>query len=431
MSTATDIDNNEIIRKIRWLIGFRIVFSILIILSTFVFCKNGGFAFTAQPFLFLYILSIILFLFSLACLLILPAVKTGIAFAYFQLICDSLFITAIIYITGGFTSVFTFLYLVVIMGAGTMLLQRGSMFIAALCGIEYGVIIGLQYYNSVFSFGNHRGLGASIEWYYLVYRVFVILIACFAVSWLSGLLTAEAKRARRDFKVMERHLKRVERMSVIDELASSMAHEIRNPLASLSGSIQLLKENTEPGSPNDRLMQIVLRETARLSRITSDFLSFAKPKTGDVIVFRADLAIEEIVSLFKDDPVYSGRIDIRKKIYSPVWMSMYPDHFKQILWNLLKNAAEAIKDKGVIRIILDRPKNNRVHLKIADSGCGIEKNNLKFVFNPFFTTKSNGTGLGLSIIHRLVDSYQGMIDLETVPGKGTLFTLILKTVEKS
>jgi len=262
-----------------------------------------------------------------------------------------------------------------------------------------------------------------------VYRVVIIIGACLAVSFLSGLLAAEARRARRDFKIMERHLKRVERMSFLDELASSMAHEIRNPLASLSGSIQLLKENIEPGSSNDRLMQIVLRETARLSRITSDFLTFAKPETGKMIKFKADQAIEEIVELFKKDPLCSDRIDVKMKLYNPVWISMDPDDLKQILWNLLKNAGEAIESKGEIRIILARPRNNQMYLKIIDNGCGIKEENLKFVFDPFFTTKANGTGLGLSIIHRLVDSYHGMVGFENMPDKGSVFTLILKTVQ--
>ena len=427
MNTIIHKDNNHIIHQIKWLIAFRIIFAIILLISTFVFCREGGLPSTAQPFLFLYGLSGLLFLFSIACLLLLPALKTGVFSAYFQLVCDSFFITAIIFITGGFASIFTFLYLLVIMGASIMLLQRGSMIIAALCGIEYGVLIDLQYYGVIVPFGSHDPFIFSIPWYYVVYRILIIIIACFAVSFLTGLLAAEAKRAKRDFKIMEEHLKRVERMSVIDELAASMAHEIRNPIASLSGSIQLLQENIEAGSSNDRLIQIVLRETARLSRITSDFLAFARPEAGKKIKFKADQVIEEIVELFRKDPLCTDRIDIKSKLYSEVWLSMDPDDFKQILWNLLKNAAEAIENKGEIRIILSRPKNNQVHLKIIDNGCGIKQKDLKYVFDPFFTTKANGTGLGLSIIHRLVDSYHGMIGLENMQYKGTVCTLILRT----
>ena len=429
MNKLDDADNKDIVLGVKWLITFRAAFAIVLFFSTFVFCAGDNLPFTVQPFLSLYTVSIVLFLFSIVSVILLLRFQPGIFFAYFQFAADSFFVTAIIFITGGFSSIFTFLYLIVIVGASIVLLQRGSMVIAAVCAVQYGVLVDLQYYGIIIPFGRHGVLASSTEWYHIVYRIVIIMTACFAVSFLSGLLAAEAKRARRDFKVMEGHLKRVERMLVIDELAFSMAHEIRNPLASLSGSIQLLKENTRPGSSNDRLMQIVLRETARLSRITSDFLVFAKPKAGKTINFRLDKATSEIVELFKKDPVCLGRIQIKDRIYHPVWTAMDHDHFNQIMWNLLKNAAESIENKGVIRIMLDRPRGKHVHLKISDNGCGIKKEDLNLVFNPFFTTKTNGTGLGLSIVHKMVDSYHGMIDLETMQGKGTVFTLILKTVQ--
>ncbi len=428
MNKIIDADFNDIVLGIKWLTTFRAAFAIVLLFSTFVFCAGDNLPFNVQPFLFLYSVSAILLLFSIVSALLLLRFKIGIIFAYFQFVVDSFFVTAIIFITGGFASIFPFLYLVVIVGASIVLLQRGSMIVAAVCAVQYGVLVDLEYYGAIVPFGSHGALISSTAWYHIVYRIVIIMTACFAVSFLSGLLAAEAKRARRDFKVMEGHLKRVERMSVIDELASSMAHEIRNPLASLSGSIQLLKENTESGSYNDKLMQIVLRETARLSRITSDFLVFAKPKKGKIIEFRLDKAILEMVELFKKDPLYFGRIEIKDRIYSPVLIAMDNDHFNQIMWNLLKNAAEAIKNRGVICITLARPKYNRVYLKIADNGCGIKKEDSKFVFNPFFTTKADGTGLGLSIIHKMIDSYHGMIDFESIQGKGTVFTLILETI---
>jgi two-component system sensor histidine kinase PilS (NtrC family) len=128
-------------------------------------------------------------------------------------------------------------------------------------------------------------------------------------------------------------------MTAMGEMVAGMAHEIKNPLASISGSIQLMAENTESGSPNLRLMQIVLRETQRLNAIVTDFLLFARPKSGTVKEMRLDLAIGEIVSLFRQDPLCAGRIEIIVKLDSPVSIVMDPGHFKQVLWNLLKNSA--------------------------------------------------------------------------------------------
>jgi two-component system sensor histidine kinase PilS (NtrC family) len=101
-------------------------------------------------------------------------------------------------------------------------------------------------------------------------------------------------------------------------------------------------------------------------------------------------------------------------------------HLQQILWNLIKNAAESIEGKGKITISLYSPKHKRIYLTIQDTGLGIDKKNAPHIFDPFFTTKSDGTGLGLSIIHRIVDTYDGMIDFESIPGKGTVFTLIFQ-----
>ena len=268
-------------------------------------------------------------------------------------------------------------------------------------------------------------------WSQMVYRVVIIALACFAVAFLSGILAFQVRRARRDLRVVERHLKRVERMAAMGEMVAGMAHEIKNPLASISGSIQLMAENTEPGSPDSRLMQIVLRETQRLNAIVTDFLLFAKPKSGNVKEMRLDLAIGELVSLFRQDPLCVGRIEIRVKLDSPVMITMDPGHLKQVLWNLLKNSAESIEGTGIISIRLKVSRTDGIYLTISDTGCGIKEESQGIAFDPFFTTKRSGSGLGLSIVHRIIDSYQGVIDFETIPGKGTTFTLIFKDVSPS
>ena len=103
-----------------------------------------------------------------------------------------------------------------------------------------------------------------------------------------------------------------------------------------------------------------------------------------------------------------------------------PVHLQQILWNLIKNAAQAIQGKGKIVITLSSPRNQRIYLTIEDNGQGIDPGDARHIFDPFFTTKSDGTGLGLSIIHRLIETYEGLIDFNSIPGKGTVFTIIFK-----
>jgi two-component system sensor histidine kinase PilS (NtrC family) len=262
----------------------------------------------------------------------------------------------------------------------------------------------------------------------VIYRIVSIVAACFAVAVLSGVLALQTKKARRELRVLEGHLKRVERMAALGELAAGLAHEIKNPLASLSGSIQLLREGIDSGSRNDRLMQIVLRETQRLSSLVSDFLQFARPQIKEAGDIRADLIVRETLELFRLDPICAGRIDLLAEIQGPFWIHMDPGHLKQILWNLLHNAAESMEAEGSISVELRQDRSSKVRLTVQDTGCGISANDQEAIFNPFFTTKPTGTGLGLSIVLRLVDLHDGIIDLESKPGKGTVFTLVFNGV---
>lgn len=405
------------------------MFAVVLLFSTFVFCTSEKLSFQTQPFVSLYVISLSLILISLICAVVLVKIRSNLFFVYFQFVLDSFFVTAIIFVTGSFASIFTFLYLVVIISSSMLLFRQGSMAIALLCSIQYGILVDLEYLGIITPFGSHMELASAVQWTHVIYRIVILMSACFGVAFLSGILALQAKRARSDLKVLEGHLSRVKRMAAMGDLASAMAHEIRNPLASLSGSIQLLKEDAEPGTSEYRLMQIVLRETERLSEIITDFLVFAKPRRINAVNLRLDTSVKEIIELFRQDPLCQGRIEIKTKLDIPVWINMETGHLKQILWNLLVNAAESIEAHGVIQVSITQYRSDRVHLKIIDNGSGIKKEYLDSIFDPFMTTKANGTGLGLSIIHKIIDTYHGMIDLETVPGMGTTFTLIFNSAE--
>lgn len=269
-------------------------------------------------------------------------------------------------------------------------------------------------------------LSRTINESHIIYRIIIFTLACFAVAILSGILATQLKGVRQELKIAQEHLKRTEKMSVMDEMISGIAHEVKNPLASLSGSIQLLKEDTSPGSYEDKLMQIILRETDRLKNIVNDLRFFAKPNTENAQQTNVTDLIGETAELFLKDPEWKNRIQIQMDLNPGLTVFIDPDHFNQILWNLLKNAAQSIERHGIITIGLERSRKNRVCLTIRDTGEGIDKVKAKHIFDPFYTTKPDGTGLGLSIIHRLIDTYQGLIDFESTPGKGSTFTVLLR-----
>jgi two-component system sensor histidine kinase PilS (NtrC family) len=228
---------------------------------------------------------------------------------------------------------------------------------------------------------------------------------------------------------MEDHVKRVEKMASIGEMAAGMAHEIKNPLASLIGSIQLLSEDIRYDPDHDRLMRIILREGDRLSSLVNNFLLYARPPAGRVEAIELDKVLTDTVELLKKDAATEGRITIARKIQSDIWISMDPVHLRQIFWNLLLNAAEAIDDEGIIDIEMYASKNRHACVRITDDGCGMTREQLKSIFNPFFTTKPTGTGLGLSIVHRILEAYDAWLNVDSETGKGTAITLQFKKIE--
>ena len=135
-------------------------------------------------------------------------------------------------------------------------------------------------------------------------------------------------------------------------------------------------------------------------------------------------AVTDVVSLFLNTAEFKDRIQIFTHIDNRLCVNIDPVHLQQILWNLIKNAAQSISGRGKIVITLSAPRNNRIYLTVQDNGQGIDPRKARHIFDPFYTTKPEGSGLGLSIIHRLIDTYDGMIDFDSIPGKGTLFTII-------
>lgn len=420
-------ERTDFARLNKWIILSRVIFAIILIVSSLIFSSGENLSFFSQPFLSLYNIAAGILIISIVYLIWLNSLKKKMVLAYCQTIIDTFIVTAIIFVTGSYDSIFTFLYLVVIIYTAMLLFQKGSMIIAALSSIQYGILIELEYYNIITPFLGKGYLSSTLDASHIIYRIVIVITACFAVAILSGILAFQLKGAKQDLKIAKEHLKRVEKMAAMDEMISGIAHEIKNPLASLSGSIQLLQEDTKAGSYEDKLMQIILRETTRLKNIVNDIRVFAKPHTDKAVIIKLADTIEETVELFLNDPKWNNKINLTLTLDKEIKVLIDPSHLTQILWNLLKNAAQSIPDTGDIKIKLKELRNNRVYLTVEDTGVGINQKDSRHVFDPFYTTKPNGTGLGLSIIHRLIDTYNGMIDFESTPGKGTVFTVLLNS----
>lgn len=244
------------------------------------------------------------------------------------------------------------------------------------------------------------------------------------------------------FKEMEEQMKRFDKMAAVGLLAAGLAHEIRNPLASLSGSIQMLKSELILDHPQQHLMEITLRESERLNALITDFLLFAQPPQTNKMAWEMRGLIEETIELFIHSPSFHEGIRIIPPNPGEKVPAMIdPDQMRQVFWNLLINAAQAMSNGGEIRFHLKKEKegfrgvtlpltNQRkekewVKVSISDSGNGIPSQERENIFEPFFTTKEGGTGLGLSIVHKIIENHNGVIKVESEVGKGSTFIIAL------
>jgi two-component system sensor histidine kinase HydH len=429
MSRLSSIPEKDYKAKLKGLIFFRILFSALLLGSTIVLHLSDSGAHIQRSLAVLYALTIAIFLVSLLYSLFLKRIKREVAFAFIQTGIDTFSVTLIIFLTGGFLSVFSFLYLVVIIYSSMLLPMRGTMVIAALCSLQFGCLVELEYFGILEPFGTDGStLASAYEWYQIFFKLMITMLACFAVAVLSSLLSEQTRKSKEELRAMEGHVKRVEKMAAIGEMAAGLAHEIKNPLASLTGSIQLLKEDMRYDPDHARLMQIILREADRLSSLASNFLFYARPPAGKNQSIDLGRALLETAELFEKDASNNGRILTVKNVSPDVWITIDPGHLHQILWNLLLNAAEAIDDEGQVVIDMFPLKNRQACVKISDNGCGISPEALKLIFDPFFTTKPTGTGLGLSIVHRILEAYDAWLNVESELNTGTTVTLHFKQI---
>jgi two-component system sensor histidine kinase PilS (NtrC family) len=234
-----------------------------------------------------------------------------------------------------------------------------------------------------------------------------------------------------EFRRMQEQVRRMDRLAVAGELAAGIAHEIKNPLASLSGSIQMLRDELKLGTVHQRLMDITLREAERLNSLVNEFLLFARPeRTVDRFV-DVNQVVNDTLEMLKNSPEMSRSVRIHKKLAKGVWVHMDAQRLQQVTWNLFLNAVQEMKHSGSLSVSTAirsgegswDSKQKIVEISVSDTGPGIISENHGKVFDPFFTTKKTGTGLGLTTVHRIVENYGGKIFLQSDGNNGTTFIL--------
>jgi two-component system sensor histidine kinase PilS (NtrC family) len=482
--------------------------------------------------------------------------------AYLQLLVDTFFITAIIYSTGGIDSIFSFLYILTIINASTILYRRGGMIIASSSSILYGLLLDLHYYDVIDPFGSRWDYGLEYQSFNIFYTIVVNISAFYLVALLSSIASEQARKSQVELKAkeddiiklealnewiirsiksglvtldgqgkiilfnpaaenifgisslkvigrniidvfpflkdhlaakkedislretgypprfidlpylgnhdkglslrffisplripngdqkgrilffqditemkrIEEEMKKVEGLALIGELAAGIAHEIRNPMASISGSIQMLKEGMNKDDMDGRLMDIILREINRLNNLVNDFLLFARPKPSGIREFDLKPLIIESLELFKNSGKWNDQMKVETYFQGDIRLFSDPEQIKQVLWNIFLNAVEAMPERGILYVNAEsahdgkilESKREMVRIVVRDNGRGFSEKALQYLFTPFFTTREGGSGLGLAIVKRIVEGLGGTVYGANHPDGGAVITVLLQ-----
>jgi two-component system sensor histidine kinase PilS (NtrC family) len=237
-------------------------------------------------------------------------------------------------------------------------------------------------------------------------------------------------------KKFEARLRASDRLAAVGRLAAGIAHEIRNPLASISGSVEILKDDLQLSDGDDlRLLELILKESSRLNTILSDFLNFARVSRAGSARCNLSSVILEVVALSSTHQQPYQTVQISHNIHRPnIFVGGSEDQIKQVLWNLMVNSFQAFEGKGGRVHVSTRDAESfdgarMLRLEIADDGPGVPADIREKIFEPFFSTKKDGTGLGLPIVARIVDCLGGRIELESTPDWNTIFVVYLPMME--
>lgn len=525
-------------RSLTWYLASRAAVITFLLGGASIFYLRGNVATTAVvPLLILIGVS---YAQALCSALLLRFVKRLNLFAQVQIVWDLLFVTALILMTGGVESVFSFAYLLVIVSASFLLPRRQTVFAAASAAILFGGLLDLQYFNYLQQLKLYRSVsdGAFLS------AVFVHVVAFLLAAVLSGTLAqrwrlSEAELARKkidlaelerlnrtilahissglmllsptgrilsfnraaseitgllledvynlpvanffpelqlvgqngyilvsreegafkktdgeqlilgyattiakgrnaedmgllvtfqdltQLKKVEEDLQRADRLAAIGRLASGMAHEIRNPLASISGSVQLLMEAEHVAHDDRRLMGIVVKEADRLSGLLTEFLTFARPKPPEKEEVDICAVLSELTEMLAGDSRFN-QVEINTNCPEHTVLKLDRGQIWQVLWDLAINAAEAMQGCGQLHFNVDAQCSS---ITVEDNGPGISEEVRSRIFDPFFSTKENGTGLGLASVYSVVDAHGGKIDISPGQLGGARFTLSFSNVE--
>jgi signal transduction histidine kinase len=260
------------------------------------------------------------------------------------------------------------------------------------------------------------------------------------VALVTGLLALKGRRRRESLeKTSEElseayqklqstfdYLKKTDRLAVLGQLSAAIAHEIRNPLGSIKGSVEILETEIGPGNPKHEFVRIIKEEVARLNSLVTDFLRFARPPRPNMERVPIATLIESTLNILQKEAAQSRVRIVRHDGNQLPELNLDSDQIRQVLLNVMLNGIQAMPEGGTLQVSTYRSREGPyVVIDVSDTGPGIEDDKLERIFDPFFTTKPQGTGLGLSISYQLIENHGGRLSAHRNPEKGLTFRLEL------
>ena len=297
-------------------------------------------------------------------------------------------------------------------------------------GLAAGLLAGIS--NTPHNFASY-----NVSPSYAVDQLLDVPLFC-AAGVLTGVLAERGRKQRADLERTTRRLsevyqqlqdnfdrlKRTERLFALGQLSAGLAHEIRNPLASVAGAAGILRRNPHLEPKDAECVDIISKECQRLNRLVSNFLDFAKPRTPRYQTVDLAATLDSVLDLARH-AIDKQPITLRREVPAQLpAVECDPELLRQVILNLVINAIQSMPEGGEV-LVLAMPRHERVLIQVKDEGCGINSEDRDRIFDPFFTTKENGSGLGLSVAHQIVEQHGGLLTAETNADRGMTFSLLL------
>jgi signal transduction histidine kinase len=342
-----------------------------------------------------------------------------------QLVFDQVTWTALVYLTGGAASGATSFYGLSCLVGAALTGLRGASVAAVSGGVCYGVLVTALARRWILPPPDQPPniyLPSSEE---LSFYVTVNLLVLVVVMLLAGTLADRLRWTGGELIAANERANQAERMAALGRLAAGLAHEIRNPLGSIAGSVQLLRQGRGLDEEDRQLCEIIQREANRLNDLVSDMMDLSKPRKPSLVPVDVGMVAREVVALASKSGRGASDVDVRYEgVAEPLLVEADASQLRQLIWNLVRNAVQASEAGAAVMVDVRREPEGAV-LAVVDHGVGIEPANMSRLFDAFFTTRSQGSGVGLAVVKRIADDHGFVIHVTSEAGRGATFRVLM------